>query len=141
MSSTDQTAVIAGRKHIHTHRQAATIVGVLYILAAVTAILGLMFYGPVLNGTIENRTVEHKTKNCRNRRKDIEDSYNGRSLPVGMDVFASCNDCGLVGGTHMLVSSCERQRRVSWYDIRRLCLFGFQVNDREQWHAEITHFP
>lgn len=50
MHTTNQTAVIEGDKQTHTHRQAATIVGVFYILAAVTAILGLILYGPILSG-------------------------------------------------------------------------------------------
>ena len=50
MHTTKQTAGIEGEKHMHTSRQAATIVGVLYILAAVTAILGLILYSPLLNG-------------------------------------------------------------------------------------------
>jgi hypothetical protein len=43
-------SVKKGDIHMHTNRQATTIVGVLFILAAVTAILGLMFYSPLLNG-------------------------------------------------------------------------------------------
>lgn len=35
---------------MHTNRQAATIVGVLFILAAITAILGLILYTPILGG-------------------------------------------------------------------------------------------
>ena len=50
MSSIKQTAVIEGDKHMHTNRQAATIVGVLFILATVSAILGLLFYQPILAG-------------------------------------------------------------------------------------------
>ncbi len=50
LSSIKQTAVIEGDKHMNTNRQVATIVGVLFILAAVTAILGLVFYQPILNG-------------------------------------------------------------------------------------------
>ncbi len=45
-----QTAEIAGDAHMHTNRQAATIVGVFYILAAVTAIFGLLLYNPLLGG-------------------------------------------------------------------------------------------
>jgi hypothetical protein len=26
-------------------------------------------------------------------------------------------------------------------DIRHIRLFGFNLNDRDQWQAEITHFP
>jgi Domain of unknown function (DUF4386) len=50
MPTTRQTVVIEGDTHMPTHRQAATIVGVLYILAAVTAILGLLLYSPILGG-------------------------------------------------------------------------------------------
>lgn len=50
MSSIKQTAVIEGDKHMHTNRQAATIVGVLFILATVSAMLGLLFYQPILTG-------------------------------------------------------------------------------------------
>jgi Domain of unknown function (DUF4386) len=35
---------------MNTHRQAAAIVGVLFIIATVTAILGLLLYQPILNG-------------------------------------------------------------------------------------------
>lgn len=50
MISTSQTTEIEGDKLMHTGRRAAIIIGIFYILAAVTAILGLMFYGPILNG-------------------------------------------------------------------------------------------
>ena len=50
MISTTKTAGIEGDKHMHTNRQTATIVGVLYILAAVTAVVGFILYTPILNG-------------------------------------------------------------------------------------------
>lgn len=57
------TTGIEGDKHMHTNRQAATIVGVLYILAAVTAILGLILYGPILNGPdYLMKGAEHKNQ-------------------------------------------------------------------------------
>jgi hypothetical protein len=46
MITTKRTAVTEGDKHMHTNRLAATIVGVLFILAAVTAILGFILYDP-----------------------------------------------------------------------------------------------
>ncbi len=48
MSLIKQAALIEGEKHMNTNRQAATIVGVLFILATVSAILGLLFYQPIL---------------------------------------------------------------------------------------------
>jgi hypothetical protein len=48
MNVNRRTAVIEGDKHIDTNRQAARIVGVLFIFATVTAILGLLFYEPIL---------------------------------------------------------------------------------------------
>ncbi len=42
-----QTAIMAENKH--THRRAAIFVGIFYIVAAVAAVLGLVFYGPLLN--------------------------------------------------------------------------------------------
>jgi hypothetical protein len=50
MISTKQTTVIEGGKQMNTNRQAATIVGVLFILAAISSILGLILYDPILNG-------------------------------------------------------------------------------------------
>jgi len=50
MHTNRQTATIEGDKHMNANRQAATIVGVLFIVAAVTAILGLLFYQPILTG-------------------------------------------------------------------------------------------
>jgi hypothetical protein len=44
MSSIKQTAVIEGDKPLNTHRRAAIIVGILFIFATVSAILGLSFY-------------------------------------------------------------------------------------------------
>jgi hypothetical protein len=49
MNTTKQTAT-KGDKHMNTNRQAARIVGVLFIIATVTAILGLLFYQPILTG-------------------------------------------------------------------------------------------
>ena len=49
MQNTMQTTIIAGDEHRRTHRQTATMVGIFYILAAVTAVLGLAFYGLLLN--------------------------------------------------------------------------------------------
>lgn len=37
--------------HIHAHRRATTTIGILYIVAAVTAVVGLILYGPILNGS------------------------------------------------------------------------------------------
>ena len=48
MMSTTRTAGIDGDKDMPTNRQAATIVGVCFILATVTAILGGLFYQPML---------------------------------------------------------------------------------------------
>jgi hypothetical protein len=44
-----QTAMSAKDKHMHTYRQAAIFIGICYIVAAVTAVLGLIFYGPLLS--------------------------------------------------------------------------------------------
>jgi hypothetical protein len=50
MSSIKQSAVIEGDNPMPTHRRAAIIVGILFILATVSAILGLLFYQPILTG-------------------------------------------------------------------------------------------
>jgi hypothetical protein len=50
MISTKRIAGIEGDKDMRTNRQAATIVGVLFIFATVSAILGLLFYQPILSG-------------------------------------------------------------------------------------------
>jgi hypothetical protein len=50
MNTTKQTAVSIGDKHMNTNRQSAALVGVLFILATVSAILGLYFYQPILAG-------------------------------------------------------------------------------------------
>ncbi|GHO90666.1 hypothetical protein KSF_007140 [Reticulibacter mediterranei] len=61
MNITTQTTSMEGDKHVHAARQTATIVGVLFILAAVTAILGLIFYSPILGGPDYLRHgAEHK---------------------------------------------------------------------------------
>jgi hypothetical protein len=49
MNITNQ-ATTTGDKHMNTNRQNATIVGILFILATVSAILGLYFYQPILSG-------------------------------------------------------------------------------------------
>jgi hypothetical protein len=46
---TNQT-ITMGDKHMNNNRQNATIVGILFILATVSAILGLYFYQPILSG-------------------------------------------------------------------------------------------
>ncbi len=51
MVSTEQAAATRGEQRIHTHRQAAVVVGVLYILAAVVSVIGLELYGPILIGS------------------------------------------------------------------------------------------
>ncbi len=50
MDTAKQTTITKGNIHTQTHRRATTTVGILYILAAVTAIVGLTLYGPILNG-------------------------------------------------------------------------------------------
>lgn len=50
MSLIKQATLIEGEKSMNTNRQAAIIVGVLFILATVSAILGLLFYQPILTG-------------------------------------------------------------------------------------------
>jgi hypothetical protein len=50
MISTKRIAGIQGDKDMNTNRRAAAIVGVLFILATVSAILGLLFYQPILSG-------------------------------------------------------------------------------------------
>jgi hypothetical protein len=50
MKTNRHTATIEGDKSVNTHRLAATTVGVLFIMATVTAILGLLFYQPILTG-------------------------------------------------------------------------------------------
>ncbi len=49
MHTVKQTAMIKGDKHMKTNRQTATFVGVMFILATVSAILGLYFYQPILS--------------------------------------------------------------------------------------------
>ena len=48
MNSIKQTAVIARDKLIQTSQRTAKIIGVFYILAAVTSIIGLLLYQPIL---------------------------------------------------------------------------------------------
>ena len=51
MTATMQTPVTEGDKQMYTSRQAAAVVGVLFILATVSAMLGLfVFYPPILTG-------------------------------------------------------------------------------------------
>jgi hypothetical protein len=50
MNTNRKTLVSEKDKPMDTHRQAATIVGVMFIIATVTAILGLLFYQPILSG-------------------------------------------------------------------------------------------
>src|SRR5947209_13723920 len=50
VNSIKQTTTIEGDKHMNTNRQAATIVGALFLLTEVTALMGLFLYGPILNG-------------------------------------------------------------------------------------------
>jgi len=50
MNTNRKTLVSEKDKPMDTHRQAAIIVGVMFIIATVTAILGLLFYQPILSG-------------------------------------------------------------------------------------------
>jgi Domain of unknown function (DUF4386) len=50
MNTNRKTTVSEIDKPMNTHRQAATIVGVLFILATVSAMMGLLFYQPILTG-------------------------------------------------------------------------------------------
>lgn len=50
MSIIGKTSTIERNKHMYTGRKAAISVGVFFILAAVTSIVGLLLYGPILNG-------------------------------------------------------------------------------------------
>ena len=50
MNTIRKTTVSEKDKPVDTHRQAATIVGIMFIFATVSAILGLLFYQPILTG-------------------------------------------------------------------------------------------
>jgi len=50
MNTNRKTTVSEKDKPMDTHRQAATIVGIMFIFATVSAILGLLFYQPILTG-------------------------------------------------------------------------------------------
>jgi len=50
MNTNRKTTVSEKDKPVDTHRQAATIVGMMFIFATVSAILGLLFYQPILTG-------------------------------------------------------------------------------------------
>jgi hypothetical protein len=50
MNTVEQAAFLKGDKHMQPNRQAATLAGILFIIATVTAILGLYFYQPILTG-------------------------------------------------------------------------------------------
>jgi hypothetical protein len=50
MNTVKQTAMIKGDKHMNSNRKTAIFVGVMFILATVSAILGLYFYQSILNG-------------------------------------------------------------------------------------------
>jgi hypothetical protein len=50
MNTNKKTTVSEKDRPMDAHRQAATIVGVLFIFATVSAILGLLFYQPILTG-------------------------------------------------------------------------------------------
>ena len=50
MNSTKQTAQLEGDRQMYTDRKSAIFVGVMFILATVSAILGLLFYQPILTG-------------------------------------------------------------------------------------------
>jgi hypothetical protein len=50
MKTTTQSIIIQGDKHMKSNRQAAIYVGIMFILATVSAILGLLFYQPILTG-------------------------------------------------------------------------------------------
>lgn len=63
MNITTQATAMKGDRYVHAARQTATIVGVFFILAAVTAILGLIFYSPILGGPDYLRNgAEHKNQ-------------------------------------------------------------------------------
>ena len=50
MNTIKQTVMIKGDKHVNSNRQTATFVGVMFIFATVSAMLGLLFYQPILAG-------------------------------------------------------------------------------------------
>jgi hypothetical protein len=50
MNTNRQTVVIKGDNDMQSNRRAAIIIGILFIFATVSAILGLVFYQPILTG-------------------------------------------------------------------------------------------
>jgi hypothetical protein len=54
--------VIERNKHMPTNRRVATIVGILFIVATVTAIVGLLCYQPILTGDYLRIGAEHKNQ-------------------------------------------------------------------------------
>jgi hypothetical protein len=84
VTPTERTAVNEGTKPIYLKRPATTIVGVLYIIAAVTAILGLIFYQPILNGP------DYLTNGAENA--------NQVQLGAMMELFLVCSAIGTAVG-------------------------------------------
>jgi hypothetical protein len=62
MNATTPIAVSAGDQQRHTNRQSATLVGVLFIIATVTAILGVLFYQPILTGDYLSNGAAHQNQ-------------------------------------------------------------------------------
>jgi hypothetical protein len=50
MNSDRGATISEGGQPVNTHRRAATVVGIMFIIATVTAILGLLMYQPILAG-------------------------------------------------------------------------------------------
>lgn len=62
MKTNEQATLPKGGRTVQLHRKAAVIVGALFILAAITSILGLIWYQPIVTGDYLINGVEHRNQ-------------------------------------------------------------------------------
>lgn len=106
MKTTKQTAMIKGDKHMNTNRQTATFVGVMFILATVSAILGLYFYQPILNGP------DYLINGAANQ--------NQVSLGVLMELILVCSNMGTAIGLFPLLKPYSERIALGHFSFRFL---------------------
>jgi len=106
MNTVKQTAMIKGDKHMNSNRKTATFVGVMFILATVSAILGLYFYQPILAGP------DYLINGAANQ--------NQVSLGVLMELVLVCSNIGTAIGLFPLLKPYSERIALGHFSFRFL---------------------
>jgi len=106
MNRTKQTTSIQGDNHVKSNRQSATFVGIMFILATVSAILGLLFYQPILTGP------DYLINGVANQ--------NQVSLGVLMELILVCSNMGTAIGLFPLLKPYSERIALGHFSFRFL---------------------